>query len=278
MSARLPSIFWSLAASALLGAAPALWGQEDSGRALAPASIGRDSVGVRAFPDRQVDAARGPDPQVAGAILEDGLHDVVADTVRIRGVVEVTREALGSAIEDIETAARGDPQVPGAILVEILDDVAAQTVRVRRIAVIGNEAIAVIAVEAVVGAEPQEAGPVLQHRLHALIREPLLDGEVRELGVRAQGRIDRRSRGALWAMWRNTQHEKEQRAARTPAGRFGTPTALVDSRSGFHSNLHDSHDQARSSGCSSYAPFAVRQGQDQVRRAGIRGRNAWHGC
>lgn len=59
MSSSLASICLSFATCTFLGAAPALWGQETGGRAPAPASIGRGSVGVRAFPDRL--AGGGPD-------------------------------------------------------------------------------------------------------------------------------------------------------------------------------------------------------------------------
>ena len=134
-------------------------------------------------------------------------------------------EPFGLSIEGIQAGARANPQRPGAIFVNILDEIAAQAVRVRRVVAILDDGVAVVAVEPVVRAEPHEAGAVLKERLHSLVGQPLLDGDVGERDSPAAER--KAGHGSRWCLGGSRSlhtsaddggHDQEA-AARRPAAR-----------------------------------------------------------
>ena len=79
-------------------------------------------------------ATVGADPEIAGAVVEDGGHTVATQTPRIVGIVRVVGEGLGLRIEPVEpTSIRSDPQHALGVLVGEAQEIASEGGRVCRV-------------------------------------------------------------------------------------------------------------------------------------------------
>jgi hypothetical protein len=112
-----------------------------------------------------IEAVDGVDPHRAGPILVQGSDVVVSQALAVVRVVPVVREGIAGRVETVQPAVRGaDPENAGAIFVENLHRVFAEAGRVAGVVTVVAERVAVVAVEAVIGAEPQKTVVVLCER------------------------------------------------------------------------------------------------------------------
>ena len=70
------------------------------------------------------------DPQRPRSILGDHPHAIVAQALRVGGVVAIGGEGAGGAVEAVESARRAKPQHPRSIFVDRYHRVVAQAARV----------------------------------------------------------------------------------------------------------------------------------------------------
>lgn len=126
-----------------------------------------------------VEAALGPDPEIAGAVDEQGSDVGVAQAVALVGTVAEDLEALGRRIEQREPVLGGDPEQAEGVLGDVPDPVVTEARRVVRIVAIGLEDTAVAVGGALEtthsgreGAHPESSVCVLEDRLDAAVRQP----------------------------------------------------------------------------------------------------------
>jgi hypothetical protein len=202
---------------------------------------------VTRSPVEAVEPARRAKPQDVGPIFDDRVYRVVAQAAWVPGVVAVSREAFGARIPGIQARRRANPQRPGSILVQMMDGIAAQAVWAHRVIAILDDGVAVVPVEPVVRAEPDEAGAVLHERQHSLVRQPLLDGDVRECDAaeRKAGHGSRWCLGGSRSLHANADDGgQEQQAAASVPTRVGanltetSPRHELPGTSGGFSGCH----------------------------------------
>ncbi len=96
-----------------------------------------------------------PHPEVAFAVFEDGIDvrrdSTVGEPVAV-GVIALQPTRLGT-----------NPEHPGSILVDRLNKVIPQAVRVIRVVAVDRKAVAVIAVQAILRANPKETPAILEN-------------------------------------------------------------------------------------------------------------------
>ncbi len=114
--------------------------------------------------------AHGADPQAACAVLQYRGHDTVADGCGIVRVWLVAGDLPGARVEPVEPVAPGaDPDDPIAILVEGHNRTGTQAVGILWVSFEDGELIAIVAVQAILGAKPKETLLVLQDSQHGVL-------------------------------------------------------------------------------------------------------------
>ncbi len=122
-----------------------------------------------------------PGPDRAVRVQNQAPDDVAADAVAVRGIVAVRMDALRSAFHARETAAvRRYPKIAVGVLGDVVDIVAAKRLGVAALVAVVAKLITVVAVEAVLGAEPHVPGRVLPDREDVALRQPVLDRDATE--------------------------------------------------------------------------------------------------
>src|SRR5476649_1606039 len=144
------------------------------GRVVVPdgeAAVGRVEV---------LQAVAGGQPQATEAVVEDGAHVAVAVAALGRFVGTVVDEGLGLRVVVIEAAVGADPQAAGAVGVQRADPVVTEAGRIGDGAFKADDAIAVVAAQAGLAAEPHEALPVLRDGQHRFLHQSMFDAELLE--------------------------------------------------------------------------------------------------
>src|SRR5688500_4170201 len=95
------------------------------------------------------------------------------------GHLGLAMEASCDEVESMESARGADPKVSATVLDQGNDVVVAQKAGFFA-RTVHDEAVAVVAVQSFLGAEPEEAEAVLDDRHHRVLRKPILHGEPRE--------------------------------------------------------------------------------------------------
>jgi hypothetical protein len=149
------------------------------GRVCVPAELARRGITLEEA------LAFGADPEDAGAILDDARHALVNGG---NG-----RERLGLAIHDHEPVVRAHPEPPRAVFVESGHHAVGKAAGIARVVPVDDEGVAVVAVEALLRAEPEETNTILEDGLDRRLRQSLLDGDAGE--ARGLGTDGRRQRG-----------------------------------------------------------------------------------
>ncbi len=117
-----------------------------------------------------VQAHRGADPDVAAAVFHQVVHLVVADAVRVVGIVAEVAEPAAGAVQQVEAGEGADPEAAAPVFEHRPRDVVRQAGELRRIvAVAGHRARdRVEPVHTAAGRDPDHAGAVEQHRAHVV--------------------------------------------------------------------------------------------------------------
>src|SRR5205823_279554 len=120
------------------------------------ANMGQAAAAEHAAPSDDVEPGVGPDPEIAGAVLQGGEHEVARQAVARR---EGSSPAAGDAVE--AAAVRSDPERAFAILVDRKHEIVGQSLFRRQ----GRELRISQPVEAAsVGADPEASLTILVDR------------------------------------------------------------------------------------------------------------------
>ncbi len=157
-------------------------------------------------------AAHRGDPQATARVLEDVGDQVVAEAIRAIGVMAIANEDAGARVVAVETAAPGaDPELALGVFKEAEDRIVAEGRRIFGVIFEYGEAVAIVAVQAVLGADPQEAAFILQETQHRVLGEAVFEGEALE----AQGSIEGNGERFFgWLGWRSQTIVKAEKAGK----------------------------------------------------------------
>ena len=123
----------------------------------------------------------GTDPIGLGAVSQYDSDAVARQAAGVIGIVLVAGEPVGLAVPARQPAALGaDPDISRGVFGQGENRIVGQRGRIVAVAIVGQETVAVVAVQAVLGAHPDEAGAILQDAEHRALREPLFDGQAIE--------------------------------------------------------------------------------------------------
>src|SRR5258708_17217812 len=95
----------------------------------------------------------------------------------------IMSESLGSQIKPVQDPIASDPQHAGAILEQRIDEGAGQTVHPTSFVNKHFEFVTVVAVEAVLGAEPNKTSIVLENLRNAGLRKTICGGHAGKPGT-----------------------------------------------------------------------------------------------
>ncbi len=109
----------------------------------------------------------GADPEPPPAVDEQAADEVVVEGIRVRGVLAERRDAATRRVDAIQAGARSHPQRPRAVLGDGRDE------RVRQRVEKAHERVrlAIVPVEAPLGAGPQHAGAVDEQIGDRIVRQ-----------------------------------------------------------------------------------------------------------
>ena len=95
---------------------------------------------------------------------------VVTQAGRISRIMLITNHRIGASIQPAKSASEGtDPEGTGRIRGQAEDKVAAQSVRIIEIVSVFMKAIAIIAIQSILGCEPDKALSILQDVAHRVL-------------------------------------------------------------------------------------------------------------
>ncbi|MFO1426471.1 MAG: hypothetical protein U1F11_05775 [Steroidobacteraceae bacterium] len=161
-------------------------------------------------------AAAGADPQPPGPVEAQRAHVALRIEQCPAGRAGDRTEMAARRIAHCHAAAIGrDIQVPARITADRRHPVVRQAARVLAIAHHVHDLVAVVVVEAVLGADPDEARGVLLDRGHAALRQSVIGSEAREQHLLRRGaRRGARERHQHGEHDRQQQHERRRRQRR----------------------------------------------------------------
>ena len=108
----------------------------------------------------------------------------MAETERVGWVGDESFECVAARQESVEPASFGaDPDIAGGVLEQRPDPAGRQRGRVLWVVTEHGEVVAVVPVQPILGAEPQEPLTVLKHRVHRFLGQPVFDGQMPETDV-----------------------------------------------------------------------------------------------
>ncbi|OPZ77809.1 MAG: hypothetical protein BWY77_01629 [bacterium ADurb.Bin431] len=146
------------------------------------AGVGEKAGDPAAVAADAVEAVLGAHPEAAAAVQEHGVDIVAAEQ---QPGTRVCAEALKGAavpVEAVEAAVfSADPEVALLVLGQAADEVGGEAAGIGGILLVDDKVVAVVAVEPLVGAAPDEALAVLEKAVHLAVGKSLIDGEVAEL-------------------------------------------------------------------------------------------------
>ncbi len=123
----------------------------------------------------------GADPQYSAAVEQQGRDAIIAQTGRLVRIATISGELPQARVEAVESTLAGThPQVAVAVFGQGGYPAVADGIRVVRIGAVNGESIAIVAVQAVLCAEPQEALRVLQDDVDRVLRQSLFDANALE--------------------------------------------------------------------------------------------------
>src|SRR5439155_1004902 len=96
------------------------------------------------------------------------------------GQLRLAHHAVGRPLPHRQATGGGDPQVAGGVFVDVPDEAGRERGGVGGVVLVHLEGQAVVAVEAVLGGQPDVPAPVLEDVHHRRLRQPLLEREVIE--------------------------------------------------------------------------------------------------
>ena len=139
-------------------------------------------------------AAVGRNPENTRLLgkLVNGANVIVAQAVRILGIVPIIRKSLRGAIEFVQPAAvSANPQRAGAILIDGPNVIVAH--RAGSLLPESREFITIEAAQPVTCGKPEKPPAVLQDAPHEIAGKPIFDGQMLEF-YRPRLRLQRRGR------------------------------------------------------------------------------------
>lgn len=117
-------------------------------------------------------------PQQAGLVQEKRGDKVEARAVGVIGLVLVMGKGLGAGVKFVETIVSSDPKDTNLIKDHRLDEIIAQTVGLIRIVFESLNLMAIKAIEAANGGNPDKALRVLGHNIGNGVAQAMLDGQM----------------------------------------------------------------------------------------------------
>jgi hypothetical protein len=141
-----------------------------------------------------IEAAAGrSDPKAAVVVFEERGYAVVTEAIAILIAVFVANKMIGSGVQAVEAVCSAYPELVVTVFADAADIAVAETVAIRLIVAVDDHVVAVVAVESIAGADPDEAAAVLKNGFDGAVGEALFAGEVGEiqfwrLGPRGGGR------------------------------------------------------------------------------------------
>jgi len=115
------------------------------------------------------------DPDIAARILHQGTDDIVGEAVRLIVVMEEALAGLRDRVQTVETTESSHPDRSGAILEKALDLAVAQRRRIVGLVPKDLEIVAVVAIQAILGSDPEETTTIEQHALHGRLGKAVLE-------------------------------------------------------------------------------------------------------
>jgi len=114
-------------------------------------------------------AVCGGEPEIAATVAGDAPNRIAAETVRIVGVVKVSGTTFGCGFESVYAGIYSKPQITMIVFHQIPNKVGAQASGIVGIVFVYDKRVAIVAIEAISGAEPLEAPVVLQNGNHVAL-------------------------------------------------------------------------------------------------------------
>ena len=119
----------------------------------------------------------GAYPQATWPFRQDCFGHIITEAFGVIRLVKETPEGLRAGVKAVEAAIGGNPKNARFVLQHCINFVITDAGGVPRPVFINRERIAIVAVQAVIGAKPEVALPALKAGINGVIRQALLMGE-----------------------------------------------------------------------------------------------------
>ena len=157
-----------------------------AGRVLGIGQVAGEGAGGPVGP---VEPDPAPHPQVASAVFEELLGVGVAQGARILGIGGEADERVHLPHVAAQACRGADPERSATVFQQVPDIGAGDAARIVLVWRVDLELVAVITVQSVGRADPDEPSAVLDESLDRAVREALIGGEVPEFQTRPRQRI-----------------------------------------------------------------------------------------